>query len=114
MNDNLDEDPTPQSLAIHSMTQGEEDDDLSGNDPDRSQFGISASASGMEIDTPLKIGGPRTPLRQRLLEQQLVVNQVDPLFHPPNFVRDLRSWAKPSCEIGEQSSTISFHVIFQR
>ena len=72
-NDILDDDPTPQSLAIHSMTQGDdEEDDLSGNDPDVSQF----VTSGMEVDTPVKFEMGETSMRHRLLEHQIILHQV--------------------------------------
>lgn len=71
-NDILDDDPTPQSLAIHSMTQGDdEEDDLSGNDPDVSQF----VTSGMEVDTPVKFEMGETSMRHRLLEHQIILHQ---------------------------------------
>ena len=73
----MDDDPTPQSLAIHSMTQGEDEgdegeeeegeDDLVGEDLERSQF----VTSGMEVDTPVKLGNGEISLRHRLLEHQV-------------------------------------------
>ena len=100
INEYVDDDPTPQSLAIHSMTRDgdDDDDDRKDDDDDRRDDGeeghpdLSQFASGMEVDTPLKLGAG-TAQRYAQQHQQQQSQPSHHLQHSP--VLDRKDEVKP-------------------